>query len=70
MLDFLTTIVDFFGAIGSFLMNIVEGLAFVIMMIPKAMSTMTVVFGYLPAALSVFAIAGVSICIVYHLLGR
>ena len=70
MLDFLTAIVDFFGAIGSFLLNIVEGIAFILLMIPKALNIFTVSYGYMPSALAVFAMAGISICVIYFLIGR
>lgn len=70
MLDFLTAIVDFFGAIGTYVMNLVEGVAFVLQMIPQAMGIMTLAYGYMPGVLSVFAMAGVSVCIIYFLIGR
>lgn len=70
MLNFLTAIVDFFSAIGSFLLNIVEGIAFILQMIPQALGIVTLSYGYMPAALSVFAMAGISVCIIYFLIGR
>lgn len=70
MLEFLTAIVDFFSAIGSLLLNIVNGIVFILYMIPDALGIVTLSYGYMPAALSVFAMAGISVCIVYFLVGR
>lgn len=70
MLNFLTVIVDFFSAIGSFLLNIVKGVLVIISMFPAALNIITLAYGYMPAALSVFAMAGISVCIIYFLIGR
>lgn len=70
MLDFLQSVSEFFQAIGSFVMNLVEGVIFLITMIPEAMGTITLAFGYMPAMLVTFATAGIAICIVFHLIGR
>lgn len=70
MLDYLRSISDFLFAIGSFVVNLVEGVLFLINMIPQAMGTLTMAFGYLPSMLVTFAVAGVAICVVYHLIGR
>lgn len=70
MLDFLSQITDFFSAIGSFLLNVVHGLIFLVSFIPAGMQWLVVVFGYLPVPFLAFAMATVSVCIVYLLLGR
>lgn len=70
MLNFLQSISDFLQAIGSFIMNLVEGVLFMIQMIPQAMGTVTMAFGYMPAMLVTFATAGIAICVVFHLIGR
>lgn len=70
MLDFLTAIVEFFGAIGTYLLNLLEGVAFVLRMIPQAMSIVNLAYGYMPGVLEVFALAGISVCVIYFLIGR
>lgn len=70
MLNVFEALLDFFSMLGDFLLNIVTGLASLLSMIPKAMVTMDYVASYIPAELGVFAIAGISICVVFHILGR
>ena len=70
MLDFLSAIGDSFSAIISFIVNIVNGLIFLVGMIPKAMDIITVSFGYLPSMLVGLAVAGVAISTVLFLIGR
>lgn len=70
MLEFLSAIGDAFSAIISFIVNIVNGLIFLVGMIPKAMGIITVSFGYLPSVFVAMATAGIAICIVYLLIGR
>ena len=70
MLDFLSAISSFFSTIGSFLLNIVQGLVSVITLIPQAFVLITYSIGFLPAALLAFALAGLSICIVFFVIGR
>lgn len=70
MLDFLQSISQFLQALGSFVLNLVDGVIFMIQMIPQAMGTVTMAFGYMPAMLVTFATAGIAICVVFHLIGR
>lgn len=70
MLDFLSAISSFFSTIGTFLLNIVQGLVSVIALIPQAFVLITYSIGFLPAALLAFALAGLSICIVFFVIGR
>lgn len=70
MLNFLTAIVEFFSAIGSFLLNIVKGVLVIIYMIPSALDIVSLSYGYMPSVLSAFAMAAISISIIYFLIGR
>lgn len=70
MLDFLTAVGESFAAIISFIVNIVQGLIFLVGMIPKAFAVISISFGYMPAILVTFAAAGIAISIVYLLIGR
>lgn len=70
MAEFFSGVASFFTAIIDFVVNIVEGLVYMITMIPQGMATITVAIGYLPGALLPFATAGIAICIVYLLIGR
>lgn len=70
MTDFLAQITDFLFAIGSFLLNIVEGLVYLVAEIPKSVQFLGIVTGYIPAPLLAFALAGISICVVFMLIGR
>ena len=70
MAEFLTSISDFFSAIGSFLYNIVHGLVYLVTLIPQALAYMTVLFGYIPAPVLPFATCAIAICITYLLVDR
>lgn len=70
MVEFFTSVASFFEAIINFVMHMVQGLIYMITMIPQGMATITMAIGYLPAALLPFATAGIAICIVYLLIGR
>lgn len=70
MLDFLTAIADFFGAIATFVQSVVKGLGFALAMIPQAFVLITYALGFLPSVLLVFAMAGLTICIIFHIIGR
>lgn len=70
MLDFFTSISDSISAFLSFCMNIIEGLGYMISMVPKSMGIVNASFGYLPSVLVTFAGAGIAICVVLFLIGR
>lgn len=70
MMDFLTSISDFFSAIGGIILNLVNGLVYLVTLIPQAMTYITVSLGYMPAPLLAFAMAILSLCIVYLIIGR
>lgn len=70
MTAFLTSVSDFFAAIGGVVLNLVHGLVFVVTLIPKALVYITVCFGYIPAPILPFAVCIVAICICYLIIGR
>lgn len=70
MLNVFTAIMDFFSMIGSFVSNIVTGLASMIQIIPQSLTAINYSIGYMPDSLLIFATAGIAICIVFHIIGR
>lgn len=70
MLDFLSAVADSFSALLSFVLNLVNGLIYLVGMVPKSMGIVNASFGYLPSVLVTFAGAGIAICVVLFLIGR
>lgn len=70
MLDFFAAIGDAIGALVSFVGNMVTNLGNVIALIPQAMTIVTNSIGYMPGMLSVFAVTGISICVVFFIIDR
>lgn len=70
MTAFLSSISDFFSAIGSFVFNIVHGLVYLVTLIPQALAYITVLFGYIPAPVLPFATCAIAVCITYLLVDR
>lgn len=70
MTEFLTTISDFFSAIGSVVLNLVQGLCYIVFLVPKALAYIMVCIAYIPAPVLPFAGCIIAICIVYLLVGR
>lgn len=70
MLDFLTSIGDSLSAFLSYCLNLVQGLIYMLTMIPKSMAVVTQSFAYLPSPLVVFAGCALVICVVFYLIGR
>lgn len=70
MTEFLTSISDFFSALGGIALNIVNGLVYLVTLIPQAIAYSHVCLGYLPAPLLPFAFCVLAICVVFLLLGR
>lgn len=56
--------------LGDFVMNIVSGIASLLEMIPQSIFMTNYATAYIPDVLSVFAVAGISICVVFHIIGR
>lgn len=70
MSQVLDSILTFFQSIASFLINLVGGLVQLILTIPKALYFIGVAIGSLPAVLTVFAVAFISVAVVYLVIGR
>lgn len=70
MLNVLETLLGVFDTAVSFIVNIVEGIASMIAMIPQSMTMVTNVIAYIPAELAVFATASIAITVVYLIIGR
>lgn len=70
MLDFLSSISDFFSSIGVLLLNLVEGFVWLVRLIPSAIAATSIYIGYIPSPFIPFAFATVAICIVFMLINR
>lgn len=70
MLNALQAILDFCRMVADFCSNVITGLFSMITMIPQAFGAISYTLGYMPSALVTFAFAGVTICIVFHIIGR
>lgn len=70
MLNFFEALISFFFMLGSFIANIVSGLTSMLGLILPAFTTINYSIGFMPAALQVFALAGIGICVVFHIIGR
>lgn len=70
MLEFFQALGQAFESVLAFIFNIIEGLIFLITMIPSALDTLQVSLGYMPSILAGFALVGILICIVFQLIGR
>lgn len=66
----LESILTFFQSIVSFLSNIIGGFIQLVLLIPKALYFIGVAMGSLPAVLTVFAVAFISVAVVYLVIGR
>lgn len=70
MLSWLSSIGDSIGIFIQFLTSTVTGILSVFALVGEAFSFIAVSWVLLPAPLLVFATAGISIVIVFHLIGR
>lgn len=70
MLNVFEAIMDFLSMLGSYVSNIVTGLFSMLNLIPQAVTTVNYAIGYMPDVLTVFALAGIGICVVFHIIGR
>jgi len=67
MLEMVSSILQ---TVVALVMNFINGLFTLLLLIPQAVVFVTTSIGYLPPVLVVFAVAGVSICVVFHIIGR
>lgn len=63
-------LVQFFTTVLSFLYNFVAGFVQLVAIIPSALSMLTYSFNQLPPVLVAFAVAFVSVSVVYLIIGR
>ena len=70
MLNVLQSITDFLSMIVDNIRNIVTGTAQIIGLIGPSVEALNYIYAYIPSVLSVFAIAGIGICLVFHIIGR
>ena len=70
MSAFLTSISDFFSALGGFILNIVYGIIYIFALIPKALAYIAVALGYIPAPVLPFAGCAIAICVVFLILNK
>lgn len=70
MLDFLSTIADSIGLFLQFISNIVSGLVQVFGFAARSFGWLTVALGYMPSVLIGFAITGLFLVLLFHLIGR
>lgn len=70
MTDAINAVLSFFQAILAFGKNFLEGTYAVLTIIPRAVTFLIGTIGYVPSAIAIFAIFGISISIVLLILGR
>ena len=70
MAGFLTSISDFFSAVGGFILNIVYGIIYIFALIPKALAYITISLGYIPAPILPFAGCAIAICVVFLIINK
>ena len=70
MLEFLSTIAESIGLFLQFIGSTVSGLLGVFGLAFRSMGWLTVALGYMPSVLVGFAMTGVLITILFHLIGR
>lgn len=70
MTDAINAVLIFFQSIGNILTNLFESIFSLLSLIPQGIAFITSTIGFLPSILTVFALAGISICVVFQILGR
>lgn len=70
MLSFFSTLGDAVTSLLNFIVSSFSGILSVFALVGEAFSFIAVSWALLPAPLLVFATAGISIVIVFHLIGR
>lgn len=70
MLEFFSSVGEFLEMLSDSIYNLFSGLLSILALIPTAMSTIDYAIAYMPAALSAFAVAGIGVCVVFHIIGR
>lgn len=70
MLNVLQSITDFLAMIVDNVKNVISGTAQIIGLIGPSVEALNYIYAYIPGVLTVFAITGIGICIVFHIIGR
>lgn len=70
MIQFFQGVATFFEAIGTFVINILSGLKYLVTVIPKSLTTLTYIVGFMPPVLVAFALAGITVSVVFLVIGR
>lgn len=70
MTAFFQSVIDFFSMLGAFVKNLVQSLFYLVSLLPKAVTFVTQVTGYVPSFVLAFLLAGVMISIVFMIVGR
>lgn len=70
MINLLTSIVDYITSIVAFVVHAIDSLLNLLLHIPTYVSFLSVSIGYLPAIVMPFAIASVSIYVIFIILNR
>lgn len=70
MADFFAQVGNFFAAIGGFLLNILQGLCWIVASIPRALAYVTITIGYIPAPIIPLAFGVIAICVVFLIIDR
>lgn len=68
--DWLLSIVKFIGSLLALLASFVDGLFHLLQMLPSAMTMVTTSVSSMPSVLIPFAVAAVTISVVYLIVGR
>ena len=63
-------IYNFLSAIGGVVVNLLVGIYQMIIMIPSALSMLLYSVGYMPSVILAFAVAMVTVSVVYMVIGR
>lgn len=70
MQQVLESILTFFQGIISLIANLLHGIAQLIIMIPQALAFIGTSLGALPSIIAVFAVAMITVSVVYLVIGR
>lgn len=68
--DFLNSILYFFGSIAALLINLLDGTAQLLSMIPSALGMVSYSISTMPTVLIAFATGFISISVAYLIIGR
>ena len=70
LVDAFKAVLDFLGTVLDFIEYLITGLVQLFAMIPSAFAMLTYSIGYLPTVLLAFAAVGITLSIVFLILGR